>query len=68
MLVFALGHEQLPPSYSYVARPALVALEETLPPAELAAARAATAEAGLDDLVEQALAAVSEPDPALRRS
>jgi predicted ATPase/class 3 adenylate cyclase len=59
MLIFALGHEQLPSAYSFAARPALVALEAELPPEQLAAAHAAAAEAHLDALVEQALAAVA---------
>ena len=55
MLTFALGHEQLPPSYSIAARPALDALEAELPPDQLAAARLAAAAASLEDLVTQAL-------------
>jgi tetratricopeptide (TPR) repeat protein len=56
VLTFALGHEQLPPSYSIAARPALEALEAELPPEQLAAARLAAAATSLDDLVHQALA------------
>ena len=56
VLTFVLGHEQLPPSYSIAARPALEALEVELGPEELAAARHAAAAASLDDLVDQALA------------
>jgi tetratricopeptide (TPR) repeat protein len=56
LLTFALGHEQLPPSYSIAARPALEALEAELPPEQLAAARDAAAARSLDDFVEQALA------------
>ncbi|MEJ7792198.1 MAG: adenylate/guanylate cyclase domain-containing protein [Gaiellaceae bacterium] len=56
VLTFALGHEQLPPSYSIAARPALEALEAELPPEQLAAARHAAAATSLDDLVDQALA------------
>ena len=59
VLTFALGHEQLPPSYSFAARPALEALEAELPPEQLAAARLAAAAASLEDLVTQAL----EPEP-----
>ncbi len=55
MLTFALGHEQLPPSYSIAARPALDALEAELPPDQLAAARAAATAASLEDLVTRAL-------------
>ena len=55
VLTFALGHEQLPPSYSFAARPALEALEAELPPEQLAAARLAAAAASLEDLVTQAL-------------
>jgi predicted ATPase len=56
VLTFALGHEQLPSSYSIAARPALDALEAELPPEKLAAARHAAAAASLEDLVDQALA------------
>ena len=61
LLTFALGHEQLPPSYSIAARPALEALAAELPPEELATARAAAAAASLEDLVAQALDAVASP-------
>jgi len=64
ILTFAIGHEQLPPSYARAARPALERLEEGLPPEQLAVARDAAANASLDDLVEQALAAVSVVTPA----
>ena len=57
LLTFALGHEQLPPSYSFAARPALEHLEEELDPAELAAAREAAAGADLSALVADALSA-----------
>jgi predicted ATPase/class 3 adenylate cyclase len=66
LLIFALGHEQLPPAYSFTARPALEALEAELSPDELAAARAAAADATLADLVAQALAAVVTDAPAAR--
>jgi hypothetical protein len=56
VLTFALGHEQLPHSYSIAARPALGAFEAELPPEQLAAARHAAAATTLDDLVDQALA------------
>jgi len=59
MLTFALGHEQLPPSYSFAARPALEALEAELPPDQLAAARRAAAAASLEDLVTRALEPVA---------
>jgi len=59
MLIFALGHEQMPPAYSFAARPALDRLEAELPPEQLAAARDAAAEARLDDLVDHALAVVA---------
>jgi hypothetical protein len=55
VLTFALGHEQLPPSYSIAARPALEALEAELPPEQLAAARLAAAATSLEDLVTRAL-------------
>ena len=60
LLTFALGHEQLPPSYSFAARPALEALEADLTQEQLAAARATAADARLEDLVAQALDAVAE--------
>ncbi len=50
ILTFAMGHEQLPPSYSYAARPALDRLEAELPPEQLAAAREAAAAATLEEL------------------
>ena len=50
ILTFAMGHEQLPPSYSYAARPALKRLEAELPPEQLAAAREAAAAATLEEL------------------
>lgn len=56
VLTFAIGHEQLPPSYSIAARPAHEALEAELPPEQLAAARQEAAATSLDDLVDQALA------------
>ena len=59
VLTFALGHEQLPPSYSIAARPALEALQAELPPDQLAAARLAAAATSLDDLVTQALRPVA---------
>jgi len=59
MLIFTLGHEQLPPAYSFAARPALDRVEAELPPERLAAAHDAAAEARLDDLVDQALAVVA---------
>jgi tetratricopeptide (TPR) repeat protein len=59
MLTFALGHEQLPPSYSIAARPVLDALEAELPPDQLAAARLAAAGASLENIVTQALAPVA---------
>jgi len=55
VLLFALGHEQLPASYGLAARPALDALEAELPLEELAAARAAAAAASLEGLVTLAL-------------
>src|SRR6266566_4879615 len=59
VLTFALGHEQLPPAYSFAARPALEALEAELPPEQLAAARLAAAAAILDDLVTRSLEPVA---------
>jgi len=55
VLTFAMGHEQLPPSYAFAARPALEALEAELPPDQLAAARDAADAASLEDLVTQTL-------------
>jgi tetratricopeptide (TPR) repeat protein len=59
VLTFALGHEQLPPAYSFAARPALEALEAELPPEQLVAARLSAATASLDDLVTRALEPVA---------
>ncbi len=67
LLIFALGHEQLPAAYGFAARPALRTVEVELPPAELAAAREAAAQASLAGLVEQALAAVGAEIPAASR-
>jgi predicted ATPase/class 3 adenylate cyclase len=50
ILTFAMGHEQLPPSYSYAARPALERLEAELPREQLAAAREAAATATIEEL------------------
>jgi hypothetical protein len=50
VLTFAMGHEQLPPAYSYAARPALDRLEAELPPEQLGAAREAAAAATLEEL------------------
>ncbi len=50
ILTFALGHEQLPASYAFAARPVLDRLEAELPPEELAAARKAAAAATLEEL------------------
>jgi ATP/maltotriose-dependent transcriptional regulator MalT len=55
VLTFALGHEQLPPSYSITARPALEALEAELSPEQLTAVRLAAAATSLEDLITQAL-------------
>jgi tetratricopeptide (TPR) repeat protein len=59
VLTFALGHEQLPPAYSFAARPALEALEDELPTEQLAAARVAAAAASLEDLVTRTLEPVA---------
>jgi tetratricopeptide (TPR) repeat protein len=50
VLTFALGHEQLPASYAFAARPTLTRLEAGLPPEQLVAAREAAAAATLEDL------------------
>jgi hypothetical protein len=55
ILTFAMGHEQLPPSYSFAARPALERLEAELPPEQLAAAREAAAAATIEELEGTAL-------------
>ncbi len=67
MLTFALGHEQLPPSYGFAARPALEALEAELSPEQLAAARLAAAAATLEELITQVLEPTGN-DPVLSRS
>jgi tetratricopeptide (TPR) repeat protein len=59
ILTFALGHEQLPPSYSFAARPALDRLESELPPDQLASARVAAASASIEDLVTSVFAPVA---------
>jgi hypothetical protein len=59
ILTFAMGHEQLPRSYSYAARPALDRLEAELPPDQLASARVAAAAASIEDLVTGALEPVA---------
>ena len=58
VLTFALGHERLPPSYSFAARPALEALEAELSPDRLTAARDAAGATTIEDLVEQVLEAL----------
>ena len=55
ILTFAMGHEQLPPSYASAARPALDRLEAELAPGQLAAAREAAAAATLEELERTAL-------------
>ena len=50
ILTFTMGHEQLPPSYAFAARPALDRLEAKLPPGRLAAARDAAAATTLEGL------------------
>jgi predicted ATPase/class 3 adenylate cyclase len=54
LLTFAIGHEQLPPSYSFAARPVLERLEAELPQEQLAAAREAAALATLEELEQAA--------------
>jgi len=56
ILTFALGHEQLPPSYAFAARPALDRLEAELPSDQLAAAREAAAAATLEELERMVVA------------
>ncbi|HLF68219.1 MAG TPA: adenylate/guanylate cyclase domain-containing protein [Gaiellaceae bacterium] len=55
VLLFALGHEAMPATYRQVALPVLEQLERELSPDELAAAREAAAETGLDALVSEEL-------------
>jgi predicted ATPase len=55
ILMFAMGHEQLPPSYAFAARPVLDRLEAELPPEQLAAAREAAAVMTLEELGRTAL-------------
>jgi len=55
ILTFVLGHEQLPPSCSYAARPTLRRLEAELPPEQLQAAREAAAAATIEELERTAL-------------
>jgi len=55
ILTFAIGHEQLPTSYAFAARPALDRLEAELPAEQLAAARDAAAAATLEELARMAL-------------
>ena len=55
ILTFALDPTVLPPAYSLPARPVLEALERSLPPEELAAARETAAGADLGELVAEAL-------------
>jgi predicted ATPase/class 3 adenylate cyclase len=55
ILTFVLGHEQLPPSYAFTARPALDRLETELPSERLAAAREAAAVTPLEEFGRAAL-------------
>ncbi len=55
ILTFALGHKQMPPSYTITARPALEALELELSPEQLAASRVAAAATNLNDLITLAV-------------
>jgi predicted ATPase len=50
ILTFTMGHEQLPKSYAFAARPALDRLEAELTQEELAAAREAAAATTLEEL------------------
>jgi len=50
ILTFAIGHDQLPASYAFAARPALDRLEAELPPEQLTNARDAAAVATLEEL------------------
>jgi len=50
LLTFAIGHEQLPPSYAFAARPALDRLDAELMPERLAAAREAAGATTLEEL------------------
>jgi len=55
ILAFALGHEQLPASYAFAARPALTRPESELPPEQLVAACEAAAAATIEELERTAL-------------
>ena len=55
ILTFVMGHEQLPPSYAFAARPALDRLEAELPPDQLAAAREVAAVTTLEEFGQAAL-------------
>ena len=59
MLTFALGHEQLPAAYGFLARPALERVESDLPAEQLTAARDAAAKTTLAQLTDDALRAVA---------
>ena len=55
ILTFVMGHEQLPPSYAFAARPALDRLEAELSPEQLAAAREVAAVTTLEEVGQTAL-------------
>jgi predicted ATPase/class 3 adenylate cyclase len=55
ILTFVMGHEQLPPSYAFAARPVLDRLEAELPLERLAAAREVAADTTLEELGQAAL-------------
>jgi tetratricopeptide (TPR) repeat protein len=54
LLTFAVGHEQLPASYSFAARPALDRLEAVFQPDQLAAAREAAAGTTMKEALQMA--------------
>jgi tetratricopeptide (TPR) repeat protein len=55
VLIYTLGHAQLPQAYRFTAQPVLDGLEAQLPPEQLAAARLGAAETTHQALIRQAL-------------
>jgi hypothetical protein len=60
MLVFTLGHEQLPPAYSFAERPGTRQARGGVACRATRSGPDAAAEARRDDLVDQALAVVAK--------
>ncbi len=59
VLTFALGHEQLPPYYSFAARPGSRLSISSYLPSSSPPARLAAAATSLEDLITQALEPVA---------